>query len=223
MTHKGRVSPFGHSRIRARLPAPLDFSQVSTSFIASRRQVIRRVPFLAWSHPSVAADSYPKPESPESSPTTRMDAHNPSSSHPQTEAVEHEGRPGARDGATRITRNFFIVPAPQDGGLNAARVDPRLRPRCIITTHQKGGHHSSRSLVKVADGLPGIPRSARRASVQRRGDTWRYPPSGSSLLDLFDRDSDEVRQSLPPRPGSDPPRHPLTARQGPLRSEAGRL
>ena len=43
----GWVSPFRHSKITARLPAPLDFSQVPTSFIASRRQDIHRVPLLA--------------------------------------------------------------------------------------------------------------------------------------------------------------------------------
>ena len=41
----GWVAPFGDPRITARLPTPLGLSQVSTSFIASRRQVIRRVPF----------------------------------------------------------------------------------------------------------------------------------------------------------------------------------
>jgi len=38
----GRVSPFGHSRIKACLAAPRDFSQPSTSFIASRRQGIHQ-------------------------------------------------------------------------------------------------------------------------------------------------------------------------------------
>jgi hypothetical protein len=43
----GWVSPFRHSKITAWLPAPLDFSQVPTSFIASRHQVIHHVPLLA--------------------------------------------------------------------------------------------------------------------------------------------------------------------------------
>jgi hypothetical protein len=47
VTHKGRVSPFGHPEITARLPAPSGFSQVPTSFIASRRQDIRHVPLVA--------------------------------------------------------------------------------------------------------------------------------------------------------------------------------
>ena len=47
MTQLGRVAPFGNPRIAARLPAPLGLSQVPTSFIASRRQVIRRVPLVA--------------------------------------------------------------------------------------------------------------------------------------------------------------------------------
>ena len=42
----GRVSPFGHSRISARLTAPLDFSQSPTSFIGSWCQDIHRMPLL---------------------------------------------------------------------------------------------------------------------------------------------------------------------------------
>ncbi len=40
----GWVAPFGNPRIKARLPAPLGLSQVPASFIASRRQDIRRAP-----------------------------------------------------------------------------------------------------------------------------------------------------------------------------------
>ena len=37
VTLAGRVSPFGHLRINARLPAPRSFSQAATSFIACNR------------------------------------------------------------------------------------------------------------------------------------------------------------------------------------------
>jgi hypothetical protein len=37
------VSPFGYSRINAYLPAPRDFSQATTSFIASYRLGIHRL------------------------------------------------------------------------------------------------------------------------------------------------------------------------------------
>lgn len=37
------VSPFGHPRIKACLPAPRGFSQATTSFIASYRLGIHRV------------------------------------------------------------------------------------------------------------------------------------------------------------------------------------
>ncbi len=40
----GRVSPFGHPRISARLAAPLGFSQPPTSFIGSWCQGIHRMP-----------------------------------------------------------------------------------------------------------------------------------------------------------------------------------
>src|SRR6185369_7727772 len=52
------VSPFGHRRIKAWLAAPRRFSQLPTSFFASCRLGIHRVPFVAWSsflfvaHPS---------------------------------------------------------------------------------------------------------------------------------------------------------------------------
>lgn len=41
---EGWVAPFRNPKITARLPAPLGLSQVTTSFIASRHQDIRRVP-----------------------------------------------------------------------------------------------------------------------------------------------------------------------------------
>ena len=43
------VSPFGHRRIKAWLAAPRRFSQLPTSFFASCRPGIHRVPFVAWS------------------------------------------------------------------------------------------------------------------------------------------------------------------------------
>ena len=43
----GRVSPFGHLRINARLPAPRSFSQVATSFIACNRLGIHHMHLVA--------------------------------------------------------------------------------------------------------------------------------------------------------------------------------
>ena len=43
------VSPFGYRRIKAWLAAPRRFSQLPTSFFASCRLGIHRVPFVAWS------------------------------------------------------------------------------------------------------------------------------------------------------------------------------
>ena len=42
-----RVSPFGHLRVKACLAAHRSFSQLTTSFIASRYQGIRRTPLVA--------------------------------------------------------------------------------------------------------------------------------------------------------------------------------
>ena len=47
MTLAGRVSPFGHLRIKACLPAPRSFSQATTSFIACNRQGIHHMHLLA--------------------------------------------------------------------------------------------------------------------------------------------------------------------------------
>ena len=47
MTLAGRVSPFGHLRIKACLPAPRSFSQATTSFIACDRQGIHHMHLLA--------------------------------------------------------------------------------------------------------------------------------------------------------------------------------
>ena len=47
VTLAGRVSPFGHLRINARLPAPRSFSQVATSFIACDRQGIHHMHLVA--------------------------------------------------------------------------------------------------------------------------------------------------------------------------------
>ena len=49
------VSPFGHPRIKAWLAAPRGFSQLPTSFFASCRLGIHRVPFVAWSSLSVVS------------------------------------------------------------------------------------------------------------------------------------------------------------------------
>jgi hypothetical protein len=43
VTLAGRVSPFGHLRIKACLPAPRSFSQAATSFIACNRQGIHHM------------------------------------------------------------------------------------------------------------------------------------------------------------------------------------
>ena len=47
MTLAGRVSPFGHLRIKACLPAPRSFSQATTSFIACDRQGIHHMHLIA--------------------------------------------------------------------------------------------------------------------------------------------------------------------------------
>ena len=47
VTLAGRVSPFGHLRIIARLPAPRSFSQAATSFVACDRQGIHHMHLVA--------------------------------------------------------------------------------------------------------------------------------------------------------------------------------
>ena len=50
-----RVSPFGHPRIKACLAAPRGLSQLTTSFIGSRRQGIHRWLFVAWKNKDARA------------------------------------------------------------------------------------------------------------------------------------------------------------------------
>ena len=47
VTLAGRVSPFGHPRIKARLPAPRGLTQAATSFIACCRQGIHHMHLFA--------------------------------------------------------------------------------------------------------------------------------------------------------------------------------
>ena len=47
VTLAGRVSPFGHPRIKARLPAPRGLTQAATSFIACDRQGIHHMHLVA--------------------------------------------------------------------------------------------------------------------------------------------------------------------------------
>ena len=58
------VSPFGHRRIKAWLAAPRRFSQLPTSFFASCRLGIHRVPFVAWSSFFFCGPAYPLHRSP---------------------------------------------------------------------------------------------------------------------------------------------------------------
>ena len=54
--HDGcRVSPFGHPRIKACSAAPRGFSQLTTSFIGSRRLGIHRWLFVAWKNKDARA------------------------------------------------------------------------------------------------------------------------------------------------------------------------
>jgi hypothetical protein len=57
------VSPFGHRRIKAWLAAPRRFSQLPTSFVASNRLGIHRVPLVAWSLASSLAPASRRPRS----------------------------------------------------------------------------------------------------------------------------------------------------------------
>ena len=62
------VSPFGYRRINAWLAAPRRFSQLPTSFFASCRLGIHRVPFVAWSSISLLVLELNSRRRPRSSP-----------------------------------------------------------------------------------------------------------------------------------------------------------
>lgn len=77
--HLRWVSPFGHPRIAACLPAPRGFSQVTTSFIASGRQDIHRVPL------SDRTNRTPRPSRPRG-------AHRPTAPTRQTTPIDQSLR-----------------------------------------------------------------------------------------------------------------------------------
>ena len=65
MTLAGRVSPFGHPRIKAPLPAPRGLTQACTSFIACDRQGIHHMHLLSLDPITLSTsseDSRPKSE-----------------------------------------------------------------------------------------------------------------------------------------------------------------
>ncbi len=72
-----RVSPFGHPRITARLPAPRGLSQAPTSFIGSWCQGIHRMPLQTYL-PYTTTRQHTQ-----QSPTPRNPGARPSSGHPQ--------------------------------------------------------------------------------------------------------------------------------------------
>ena len=95
----GRVSPFGHPRITARLAAPRGLSRPPTSFIGSWCQGIHRAPLLTWpqrcSHPLCSSqrtnDPPPRPSTTHPNPPwsgmTHAAAPSPSSTPRQHTSV----------------------------------------------------------------------------------------------------------------------------------------
>src|ERR671926_521382 len=85
----GRVSPFGHPRITARLTAPRGLSQPPTSFIGSWCQGIHRAPLITWpqrcSHPLCSSQRttghhhtpHPPPPHPQHERLCKRPSHHP--------------------------------------------------------------------------------------------------------------------------------------------------
>ncbi len=164
MTLTGRVSPFGHPEITARLPAPSGFSQVPTSFIASRRQVIHRMPLVARSHLPVA------------------DGSQQLRSYAALAGVTTP--PGRRPGPRSPNRRSEIGPPTQLGGGPGASLRhcrhssqysaPAVVAACRKTSRKARADRGESFVVIRLSRWPGPPRaSARlgpRRSFQRRGD-----------------------------------------------------
>ena len=75
----GRVSPFGHPRITARLAAPRGLSQPPTSFIGSWCPGIHRAPLLTW--PQRCSHSLCSSQRTSSNPTPTNHQHHPGPPH----------------------------------------------------------------------------------------------------------------------------------------------
>ena len=69
----GRVSPFGHPRITARLTAPRGLSRSTTSFIGSWCQGIHRAPLKTW--PQRCSHPLFRSQTPTGSPPPRTSGH----------------------------------------------------------------------------------------------------------------------------------------------------
>jgi hypothetical protein len=114
----GRVSPFGHPRITARLTAPRGLSQPPTSFIGSWCQGIHRAPLITWpqrcSHPLC------------SSQRTTGHHHTHTTHHPQ---------PTARRGSL-APRRHRIIHTPETTPHTTVRVFPQ-DPTACRQPHQR--------------------------------------------------------------------------------------
>src|SRR4051812_14115385 len=140
------VSPFGHPRITARLPAPRGLSQAPTSFIGSWCQGIHRVPLktchrkLKMLASTMQFSSYERNPPPNPTPTPHPPGHHPDSTR--------SGSPRQRP---REQRHPPQGPAPVPSGPNSVpshpptseRIPPRPKPGVLPTSR------SSSQLVDV--------------------------------------------------------------------------
>jgi hypothetical protein len=130
--HWGRVSPFGHPRITARLTAPRGLSQPPTSFIGSWCQGIHRAPLQTWpqrcSRPLCSSQTtHGKP--PHTPPPTPTNPHH----HPK--AARRRRRAdvaGCRNPQPRDTPNqACVLSGPNSAPMPTTTTRPhRARRRC---------------------------------------------------------------------------------------------
>jgi hypothetical protein len=170
----GRVSPFGHPRITARLTAPRGLSQPPTSFIGSWCQGIHHAPLITWpqrcSRPLCNSQTTNG-----TSPHTHHPPHHPDTP-PEGDTPDQQRQFGGQTGPRHPSKPPPPTPPPQQrrddieatGGRGACSLrtqqcaseppPPRTRPRSPPPTPTEGGRrHSHRSSPGSTSGRPAGP------------------------------------------------------------------
>jgi hypothetical protein len=189
-THDGgRVSPFGHPRIKARLAAPRGLSQPPTSFIGSWCLGIHRVPLITWpqrcSRPlcSSQATGGPKP-----TPTAYPSPGNPFKRRPPARfawriwSCPHRNPRGHRANAAprRHPAGSEETGKPVPSGPNSVFDDPRPLPPAV--PHPARGCTRPAAAHTDRTGQSSRPSPGSRHSLLNR--IWTQPPAveGQVLL-----------------------------------------
>jgi hypothetical protein len=164
----GRVSPFGHPRITARLTAPRGLSQPPTSFIGSWCQGIHRAPLITW----------PQRCSRPLCNSQTTNGHQPTPHHPPR---PHKPAPAThtRPPATE-TRQFGRQTSPHQPEDTPPNPQARVSsgPNSVLTNDP----HTHPSPCRRRGGVGPTPKGWPRSTPHTRGSTGGRPPGPAIVL-----------------------------------------